>query len=75
LMAHDLAPGEHAIEVVLSNDLHQELDASDHIEIRVEAAETPLAAAAGDSSLLLVGGIVVAALAVAGVAFAVARRK
>ena len=75
LMAHDLAPGEHAIEVVLSNDLHQELDASDHIEIRVEAAETPPAAAAGDSSLLLVSGIVVAALAVAGVAFAVARRK
>ncbi len=75
LMAHDLAPGEHAIEVVLSNELHQELDASDQIEIRVEAAVAPPAATAGDDSPLLVGGIVVVVLAVAGMAFAVARRK
>jgi hypothetical protein len=75
LMAHDLAPGEHEIEVVLSNELHQELEAVDHIEILAEAAAAPQAAAAGDNSLLLVGGVVVVVLAVAGVAFAVARRK
>ena len=75
LVAHDLEPGEHEIEVVMSNELHQELDATAAVTIRVEAATTPPASAPGDNSLLLVGGIVVAVLIVAGVGFAVARRK
>jgi hypothetical protein len=74
MAAADLEPGEHVIEAVLSNEEHQELDATDSVTIRVEAvAETT--PTASDNSLLLVGGIVVAVLVVAGVAYAVARRS
>ena len=37
LQARDLQPGENIIEVVLSNELHQELDATDKITVRYEA--------------------------------------
>ncbi len=37
LMAHDLTPGEHTLEVVLANGQHQELDASDMIKVNVQA--------------------------------------
>jgi hypothetical protein len=36
LQARDLRPGENTIEVVLSNDLHQELNATDTIVVRYE---------------------------------------
>lgn len=73
MAANDLEPGEHVIEVVLSNEQHQELDTADEITIRVEAAAAEVAPS--DNSPLLVGGIIVAVLIVAGVGFALARRK
>ena len=73
MAANDLEPGQHVIEVVLSTEQHQELDAADEITIRVEAAAAE--AAPGDNSPLLVGSIVVAVLIVAGIGFALARRK
>jgi hypothetical protein len=73
MVAADLEPGEHVIEVVLSNERHQELDAADEIVIHINAATTQ--AASVDNSPLLVGGIVVGVLIVAGVGFALARRK
>ena len=74
MAAADLEPGEHLIEVVLSNEQHQELDTTDSVTIRVEApAETT--STTSDNSSLLVGGIVVAALVVAAAAYAVARRR
>ncbi|HTP08634.1 MAG TPA: hypothetical protein VMP08_10310 [Anaerolineae bacterium] len=36
LQARDLQPGENTIEVVLSNELHQELNATDTISVRYE---------------------------------------
>ena len=36
LQARDLRPGENTIEAVLSNDLHQELNATDMIVVRYE---------------------------------------
>jgi hypothetical protein len=36
LQARDLRPGENTIEVVLSNELHQELNATDTISVRYE---------------------------------------
>ena len=36
VQARDLRPGENTIEVVLSNDLHQELNATDTIDVRYE---------------------------------------
>ncbi|HET7089947.1 MAG TPA: hypothetical protein VFL17_15025 [Anaerolineae bacterium] len=74
MAAADLEPGEHVIEAVLSTGEHQELDATDSVTIRVEAvAET--APMASDNSSLLVGGIVVAVLVLAGVAYTIARRS
>ena len=81
LQARDLLPGENMIEVVLSNQLHQELDATDKVTVQVVSADQAAAATAapdpGPSSgvlvtLLLIGVVVVAIL---GVGFTVTRKK
>ena len=78
LQARDLQPGENIIEVVLSNDLHQELNATDMIAVRYEASgsATPTAAPALSSGVVIVLlGIVVAVAAILGIGFAVTRKK
>jgi hypothetical protein len=74
MAANDLQPGENTIEVVLSNDQHQELDAAASITIRYEASAS-VAPTGGDNTTLLVVGIVGAVIAVAGAGFVVTRRK
>ena len=44
LQARDLLPGENTIEVVLSNELHQELNATDKITVRFDAGSAAAAA-------------------------------
>ncbi|HLF28515.1 MAG TPA: hypothetical protein VJG32_19445 [Anaerolineae bacterium] len=75
MMAHDLEPGEHTLEVVLSTEQHQELDAADLVTIRVAGVAEAATAPTTDNTPVLVGGMVVAVLAVAGVAYTFARRK
>jgi hypothetical protein len=75
LAATDLEPGEHLIEVVLSNEQHQELDATDTITIHVEGESHAAAGASGDNSLLIVGAIVVGIAVVAGAGYLSTRRK
>lgn len=82
LQAHDLQPGENIIEAVLSNELHQELDATHKITVHyattAQAAETTAAAnAPGLSSgvVIVLVGIVAAVAAILGIGFAVTRKK
>ena len=75
IAANDLEPGEHSIEVVLTNGLHQELNATDMITIRTETAGEPVAAGAGDNSAVTVVGIIVAAAVVAGAGFMIVRKR
>jgi len=77
MAANDLEPGEHVIEVVLSNDLHQELEATHSITIHVEGegASHETAAGSTDNSLLIVGGVVLAIAVVAGAGYVATRRK
>jgi len=88
-IVNDLEPGEHEIEVVLSTSEHQELDASDHVIIHVEAEGTggaeshaeseaqgeTAAPASTSDSLLTVGAIVAAIAVVAGAGILFGRRK
>jgi len=74
LLAHDLTPGEHTLEVVLANGLHQELDASHMIKVNVQAGNAAAPAATGDNTALY---IIVAGAAIAvigGGAFVLMRR-
>ena len=73
LMAHDLTPGDHELQVVLANGLHQELNAPDQIKINVQLPTTT--ATSPDNSAALAIGLVAAAVIVGGVGFAVSRRK
>ena len=83
LQARDLQPGENTLEVVLSNDLHQELNATDKIVVRVEAADmstqetsAPAAAPAippGALVTLLLVGVTIAAIL--GIGFAITRKR
>jgi hypothetical protein len=75
MAATDLEPGEHVIEVVLSNEQHQELDATDTITIHVEVESHAAAGASSDNSLLIVGAIVVGIAVVAGAGYLSTRRK
>ncbi len=79
LQARDLQPGDNIIEVVLSNELHQELDATDMIAVRYEAsgASAGSAAAPGLPSgvVITLGLVVVSVLAILGIGFAVTRKK
>lgn len=75
IMAHDLTPGEHTLEVVLANGLHQEMNASDMIKINVKSASADTVSNTTDSSALLIIGVVAAAVVIGGVGFAITRRK
>jgi hypothetical protein len=78
LQARDLQPGENIIEAVLSNELHQELNATDRITVRYEAAGSaaPTAAPALSSGVAIVLlGIIVAVAAILGIGYAVTRQK
>ena len=73
IMAHDLTPGDHELQVVLANGLHQELNATDQIKINVQLPTTT--STSPDNSGALVIDLVAAAVVVGGVGFAVSRRK
>jgi hypothetical protein len=80
LQAHDLQPGDNLIEVTLSNELHQELDATHKITVRYasgDQATAPATAASGLSSgvVITLGLVVVSVLAILGIGFAVTRKK
>jgi hypothetical protein len=76
LQARDLQPGDNIIEVVLSNELHQELNAADMIAVRYAAGSTTAAAASLPAGVIItLGLVVVSVLAILGVGFALTRRK
>ncbi len=82
LQARDLQPGENTIEVVLSNDQHQELDATDKISVRYEAAAdgaapvpTANAAPLPTGVVFVLLGIAVVVVAILGIGYAVTRKK
>jgi hypothetical protein len=79
LLASDLQPGENVIEAVLSNKLHQELNAMHKIIVHYDTAEhaAETAAAPGLSSgvVIVLVGIVVSVAAILGIGFAVTRKK
>jgi hypothetical protein len=76
LQARDLQPGENTIEAVLSNELHQELNATDTITVRFDASSAAAAAPALSTGVVFVLlGIAVAVLAILGVGYMVTRKK
>jgi hypothetical protein len=78
LQARDLQPGENTIEVTLSNELHQELNATDKITVRYAAAGSAAAPAAPTLSsgvVVVLVGIAVSVAAILGIGFAVTRKK
>ena len=78
LQARDLQPGDNVIEVTLSNELHQELNATDMIAVRYEAAGSASTAdtpAIPSGVWIVLVGIVVAVAAILGIGFAMTRKK
>ena len=78
LQARDLQPGENTFEVVLSNELHQELNATDKITVRYEApagAQTAADPSLPPGAIIVLLGIVVSVAAILGIGFALTRRK
>jgi hypothetical protein len=75
LMAHDLTAGEHTLEVVLANGLHQELKVSDMIKVNVLPATAQTESSSADGSALLIVIIVAAIVIMGGIGVVVARRK
>jgi hypothetical protein len=76
LQARDLQPGDNVIEVTLSNELHQELNATDMIAVRFEASSAAAATPGLPSGVVLtLGLVVVSVLAILGIGFAVTRKK
>ena len=75
IMAHDLTAGEHTLEVVPANGLHQEFNVSDMIKINVLPATAQAAASSADGSALLILIIVAAIVIMGGIGVVVARRK
>ncbi len=78
LQARDLQPGENTFEVTLSNELHQELDATDKITVRYEApagAQTAADLSLPSGAIIVLLGIVVAVAAILGLGFALTRKK
>jgi hypothetical protein len=76
LQARDLRPGENIIEAVLSNELHQELNATDTITVRFDASSAAAAAPALSTGVVFVLlGIAVAILAILGIGYMVTRKK
>ena len=78
LQARDLQPGENILEVVLSNELHQELNATDKITVRYEApagAQTASAPLIPSGVIIVLLGIAATVAAILGIGFALTRRK
>ena len=76
LQARDLQPGENIIEAVLSNELHQELNATDKITVRYAADSAAAAAPALSTGVVFVLlGIAVVVLAILGIGYALTRKK
>jgi len=78
LQARDLQPGENILEVVLSNELHQELNATDKITVRYEApagAQTASAPLIPSGAIIVLLGIAATVAALWGIGFALTRRK
>jgi hypothetical protein len=78
LQARDLQPGENTFEVVLSNELHQELNATHKISVRYEAAAgAPLTSAPPLSSgvVFVLLGIAVVVAAILGIGYALRKKK
>jgi hypothetical protein len=77
LQARDLQPGENIIEAVLSNELHQELNATDKITVRFDAGNATASVAPPVSTgvVFVLLGIAVAVLAILGIGYAVTRKK
>jgi len=78
LQARDLQPGENTLEVVLSNELHQELNATDKITVRYEApagAQTASAPLIPSGAIIVLLGIAATVAALWGIGFALTRRK
>lgn len=78
LPARDLQPGENILEAVLSNELHQELNATDRITVRYEApasAPTTSAPSIPSGAIIVLLGIVVTVAAILGIGFALTRQK
>jgi hypothetical protein len=78
LQARDLQPGENIFEAVLSNDLHQELNATDQITVRYEVpagAQTTSALSIPPGAMIVLLGIAVAVAAILGIGFALTRTK
>lgn len=70
LQAHDLQTGANVLEAVMSNDLHQELDAVAKVIVQVESS-TP----AADSGLPIAIGLVAAVGVIGGAALLLMRKK
>lgn len=78
LQARDLQPGENILEAVLSNELHQELNATDKITVRYEApdsAPTAPAPSLPSGAIIVLLGIAVTVVAILGMGFVLARKK
>jgi hypothetical protein len=78
LQASDLQPGENVIEAVLSNKLHQELNATHKIVVRYEPAgnaSTTTAPALSPGVVMVLLGIVAAVAGILGIGFALTRKK
>ena len=78
LQARDLQPGENTIEAVLSNKLHQELNATHKIIVHYEASDDAAPAAAPTLSsgvVIVLLGIVIAVAAILGIGFAATRKQ
>ena len=78
LQARDLQPGDNVIEVTLSNELHQELNTTDMITVRYEAADSAAATSAPaipSGVWIVLVGIVVTVAAILGIGFAMTRKK
>ena len=78
LQARDLQPGDNLIEVTLSNELHQELNTTDMITVRYEAADSAAATSAPaipSGVWIVLVGIVVTVAAILGIGFAMTRKK
>ncbi len=81
--ARDLRPGDNTLEVVLVNEQHQELNATDKINVRYDAsgsapsAPAPLSAAPSLPSNVVIGmlGLAVAAVVALGIGFVLQRKK
>ncbi len=82
IQARDLQPGENILEVVLSNEQHQELNATNKISVRYETSASaplpptrPLSGPLPSNVIIGMVGLAVAAAVALGIGLALQRRK